>query len=63
MTKDEAVKIAHVISNADGGCSVCVDRLCKDLSKEGLGFRWSVIKDDGTYNGYGVPVEVTEVNK
>jgi hypothetical protein len=43
MTQDEANAIARVIETADGGCDVCIRRLCDELNAADLDFEFTMI--------------------
>jgi hypothetical protein len=57
MTLDEARKVGEIVSNADGGCPVCVEHLCEDLNRDFPAFRWTRVTEG---EGFG-KVDVEEV--
>lgn len=50
ITKEDAEKIAMLISNADGGgCISCQEGLCTIANMEWPGWEWSVGDDNKTH--------------
>lgn len=52
MTQEEFKKVAEIVSNADGGCSVCAMSLAADLQKEFPEFDWGPEVRKGIDNYY-----------
>ena len=42
MTKDEAEKLAKIVSTADEGCDYCVGALVERLNKAALGYHFDI---------------------
>lgn len=54
MTLEEAKKVANIVGQADGGCSICVGSLVKDLNEFFPEFEWIM----GDWINYGREVKV-----
>ena len=49
MTKDEAIKIAEVLSGVDGGCPCCIEGACDEMTERFPEWRWQRCPDEDHY--------------